>query len=284
MVRKTHQHLILVTCITSALGAIIGMVSLGTEQWVSASTEWAPGSVGVGLGTSYVNYGLFAGAYERFLGERRWYQITMTCLSDSCAMLCRDTVEGRELQLQTLLDNVFVEFDGSCPRIQRNIDGHYSPGSFIHSVRETGERTYISHAIYACTLTFLVLAIAGGVSATFLSIWNTIGNPIYTVFNVTGIMALNACAATSAALTMILWGVQYNITLIENVGVIETITKQMNTFNPALGYSYWINMGSILLYSTSLGLIVCRQLLLAKEPQATNVEMLRSDDRTIVLF
>lgn len=284
MVRKTHQHFILVTCITSALGAIIGMVSLGTEEWVSASTEWSPSSGGEGLGTSYVNYGLFGGTYEQSINERRFYQITMTCLSDSCAMLCHGTAEGRENQLQSLLDNVEITFDSSCPRIQRNIEGHYSPESFIHSVRETGERTYISHALYACTLAFLVLGVAGGVAATFLSIWNTIGNPIYSVFNVAGIMGLNVCAATSAALTMIVWGVQYNITLIANVGVLDTITKQMDTFEPALGYSYWINLGSILLYSTSLGLIVWRQVLLAKEPQATNVEMLRSDDRTIVLF
>lgn len=283
MGRKTYQNLILATCVTSALAAIIGMVSLGTEDWVSAECNIAGSSSQNGV----VNYGLFSGTYERYVVTTDFYQITITCNSEeqACAMLCGGTPESREAQLKRLIQNDdSLIFDGSCPKINRNIKLADPPESAIPHPRKTGEYTFIDYIIYASTVGFLVLSVVVGVVAVGLSVWNTIGNPIYSVFNVMGIIGLNSVAAICAMLTMILWGVQYNITLIDNVGVLDTIKGEMQTLNPALGYSFWINLGSILLYCSSIGLIICRKILLDKEPEATNIEVMRADDRTLVLF
>ncbi|XP_017779142.1 PREDICTED: uncharacterized protein LOC108564570 [Nicrophorus vespilloides] len=260
---KAKRGLIFLTCLTSALSAIVCLLSFGTQNWIEAK-----GTYGSLDGYNIITYGLFTGSFKRNVGSVSIHEIVMTCLiSDNvCAMLCKSTSEDRKWELQKLYNNDKVTFDTDCPQVFRS---NYRPIPATRILREDvgGERTFISAASFIFTAFFLIVSAVFGLAAAVLAVWNTAGNPIYTVFSIYGMQIYNIVGAVTVLLTIIVWGAEYNITIISNACILETIIGDMSTIESNLGYSYWILFVPLVLYPTSAGILYLRQYLINKEPE-----------------
>lgn len=69
---KTKRGYILAACLLSGAGAVLNLVSLGTQNWVQSKAELLV------LGSNeltYINYGLFTGVLEQNYGSRTYYEL-----------------------------------------------------------------------------------------------------------------------------------------------------------------------------------------------------------------
>lgn len=69
---KTKREYVLATCFLSGIGAILSLVSIGTQDWVTAKAELLSSPSDE---LSVVNYGLFSGVFEQNFGGRTYYKL-----------------------------------------------------------------------------------------------------------------------------------------------------------------------------------------------------------------
>ncbi|KAF5284308.1 hypothetical protein FQA39_LY04601 [Lamprigera yunnana] len=247
-------------CFVSGIALVFSIISLGTDQWVLAEGKFETND-----GPSKINYGLFSGTYKQNLGGIFYYEIYATCLGSKnvCAYLCTSTKEERKKELQALYNNVPTPF--RCPNVPRANQFQIQPE--MKNVKQDN-RTFLNFGLHLSTMIFLVISAFSGLVATVLSIWNTAGNPIITIFSIYGVFACNIIALVFSTLTLIMWGTLFAAYIIHNVGIYYTITGDLQMYgSTTLGYSYWLNIPSTCLYGTSIILLYLRQYFINQEPQ-----------------
>jgi len=259
---KTKAAYILATAFLSGIAAVLSFVSLGTEQWVVGEGKF---HFADNEPLSEIHYGLFGGTYLRKVAGPVNFEITPTCLlsENACAYLCREHKEAREDELKKVIDGNCESF--TCPYYVRRTN-YIEPLAQGNCRTPEDKREYINAGLYISTIVFLCISGIFGIIAAVLSVWNTAANPVEVYLSIYGLYIYNGIACVSCMLTLVLWGAMFGSTLVNNVGILETIQGQMDS-TANLGYSYWLNLPSFLLYFTSIGILFVRQHLISQEPE-----------------
>lgn len=99
--------------------------------------------------------------------------------------------------------------------------------------------TFVHAGLWITTLIFLVVAMAEGVLSAILSVMNVSGNPINPWLNIWGLYIWNGIAACLYIISMIMWGIQFNLYIDYNIGIMDTLTGKYVNESVMLSYSYW---------------------------------------------
>ncbi|CAH0554400.1 unnamed protein product [Brassicogethes aeneus] len=278
----TLKLYILATSLTSGLALALALLALGTDHWVDATIHFDSDTDS----DSSVNYGLFKGYENIRFGRTGTYEIYMTCLYDKnvCGMLCDADEEHRK----NVLENFYINPDYSyserenCVSIKNELQvtNFWRFRSGVYK-----DRLFINAGAQMSTLIFLVLSCVFGAMAAALAVWNTIYNPIHVWMSVTGLFVYNGLACAFTIFYVTIWGIMYAVTLCRDIVTMDTLNKQATSEGRALlGYSYWINLASMLLYALSVGLLFTRQMLISRDPAVKLEKDMETRDADIYLF
>ncbi|XP_045474102.1 clarin-3-like [Harmonia axyridis] len=279
---------VLSTCFLSGAASIISFVSLFTQGWINFDGRFS--SQGDSDNTlSTFNYGLFGGTYYQRYGSEIAVDITMTCAysHNICALLCAKNSDMRSKLLDDLYDGTLTSWNvRECPQttsltVLREKEMKVRTARLIYDSKE--ERIFLNAYAYLFTVIFLIISCLLGVFSAGISVWNTASNPIEVYFNIFGLYIYNGVAFGSLLIAVMIWGIMFCSTLADHPGFILSIMGTLLTDGVSLGWSYWINMASLLLYATSIGLLYFRSVLLSREPQL-KVEIEDNAPAGILLF
>ncbi|KAB0794844.1 hypothetical protein PPYR_11683 [Photinus pyralis] len=257
---------ILFATFTSSIGILLSIVSLCTENWIQSKGEFTIGDFS-NEQLSEIKYGLFSGTFMQNMGGTKYYTLYATCSlsTNICAYLCTGTSEGRKAELDRLYRNEQVEF--SCPAISRLLNQVHVNLRYAGIKEQT--RTFINAGLYYSTITSLGISLIFGSIATILSIWNLIKNIKLKVFGGRGIMACNFIAFLGSVAVLPLWGTAFGTTIIRNLAILYTIQGQMRTTGwTYLGFSFWLNLPSCLLFATSIFVMYLREYMSTQNPKS----------------
>ncbi|XP_018575913.1 uncharacterized protein LOC108914564 [Anoplophora glabripennis] len=282
------REFIFIVCILSAIGALLTLVSLVTEQWVVTDNAlWL--SQGL-TKPNTIKYGLFQGFYTQEEPSPLTVQLTMTCLigENVCALLCGKNDDERNELLRQLYNNDAnaVQNNDNCPTIQRSLSPWASTGGVSRAdTEESDDKKFINAGVWVSTIFFLSVSIAFGLASSALSIWNIVSNPVQVYFSIFGLYISNAIALTCTVIGMCLWGVMHIQITFHDVGIFYTLSGQMTSDKSAgLGYSYWILFVPIIFYCASIILLYVRHFLLSRDPGHKRVQREDVADPGIYLY
>lgn len=274
---------ILFATFTTSIGILLSTVSLCTENWIQSKGEFTIRDFS-NEQLSEIKYGLFSGIFMQNMGGTKYYTLYATCSlsTNICAYLCTSTSEERKAELDRLYRNEQVEF--FCPAITRLLNEVDVRLRYAGIKEQT--RTFINAGLYYCTITSLAISLIFGSIATILSIWNLVRNVKLKVFGGRGIMACNFIAFLGSMATLSLWGTIFATTIIRNLAILYTIQGQMRTTGwTYLGFSFWLNLPSCLLYATSIFVMYIREYMSIQNPQSEyKVEDDRSTRHKLIVY
>ncbi|KAB0794843.1 hypothetical protein PPYR_11682 [Photinus pyralis] len=265
---KTKPFYILAASFTSAAAAILSIISLSTENWVTAKGQF----VIINEPPSEIRYGLFTGLLIQSLGGSQRIPLYVTCLvsKNVCGYLC-DSGQDRQDDLEKMWNNEKVPFTCYLQHARSITTRKDANSSLIPKTElkaDDSEREFINAGLYISTVVFLGISAIFGLIAAALSVWNTAGNPIEVIVSIYGIYIYNAIACIASAVTLALWGALFGITILHNIGIFHTIQGDMKTYDtPMLGFSYWLNVPSCMLYGASIFILYLRDYFIRLEPE-----------------
>ncbi|KAG5864077.1 hypothetical protein JTB14_005899 [Gonioctena quinquepunctata] len=282
----SKRLLVFVSCGLSGIAALFSIISLATEEWVvTDSAMWV---AQLDDSPNTIKYGLFEGTFRQKLPTDLTLQITMTCrVGDNvCAVLCAGNSAGRYNLLKQLYNNDVnaTQDDSNCPAVRR---------VFRYKNREPSARTdqssekkkFINCGVWVSTILFLVVSLVFGLLASALSMYNIVSSPVQVYLSLLGIYVYNGIAMGCSILAMVLWGVMFIITTYHDIAIYHTLVGRMTSDKRAsLGYSYWINIISVVFYCGSLVVFYIRQFLLSKDPKHKIVEIESTAEPGIYLY
>lgn len=269
---KTKPAYILAASFTSAAAAVLSIISLSTENWVTAKGQFV-----IVADISEIRYGLFTGTLIQSLGGIQRIPLYVTCLlsKNVCGYLC-DSGHDRQNDLEKLWDNEKVTFTcymqlSKQARLSRSMATSKNANSSSIPTAELladSKREFINAGLYISTVVFLGISAIFGLIAAALSVWNTAGNPIEVIVSIYGIYIFNAIACIALAVAIALWGALFGITILHNIGIFHTIQGDMKMYDtPMLGFSYWLNIPSCMLYGASIFILYLRDYFIRLEPE-----------------
>ncbi|KAK9890708.1 hypothetical protein WA026_012057 [Henosepilachna vigintioctopunctata] len=282
------RALVLATCFLSGTASILSLISLGTTGWIYSDIKL--GSV-ESKPNSHINYGLFKGTFSQTVGVTANIDISMACSygNNICAALCSGDSDRRSAILEQLHDNGETDWRMSeCVRttsqsylMRKSTEFYFN---FLKLNAKSGELIFINAFAYLFTIIFLILSAVIGLISSGLSVWNTASNPIEIYFNIFGLYLYNGIAFGFLLISVLIWGIVYFTSLIESSASIVVLSGLGTTVNVSLGWSYWINFGSLILYATSIAVLYFRSYQISKEPTQHKIEMDGNAPAEILLF
>uniref|UniRef100_A0A8W7JGD7 Uncharacterized protein n=1 Tax=Anopheles albimanus TaxID=7167 RepID=A0A8W7JGD7_ANOAL len=280
---KTKWNLLFATFILSCASLTVLIVSLCTPYWlVSEAFE------SNAYKNSEINYGLFSGSLtQNFLPVPRYFDLTLTCLYSEyvCAYSCQDSEESRNEEVLLLLQGLRP---ADCPlrsARKRSVANHLIPRGAIQKADSHDRSEFINLGLWVSSVVFTGIACGfAGVSVIF-AIVNVLFNPVEPILSVFGLYIYNGIAAGSSALAMILWGSLFGNTLKQNIGIPDTLTKDLPyyTTNASLGVCYWLLFLPISFHIANIAILLWRGHIINREPPPTTIDVDRSD-LTIIMY
>ncbi|XP_044754729.1 uncharacterized protein LOC123313783 [Coccinella septempunctata] len=265
------RSLVLSTCFLSGAASIISFVSLFTQGWVYFDGRFSSQS---DKSITTFNYGLFGGTYYQGYGALMAADISMTCSysKNACAVLCAESSDKESELLDELYDGTLHTWNVLKCAHTRSLTELRERETKVRMALQVfyeseDDRVFINAYAYLFTMIFLIISCLIGLICAVLSVWNTAANPVEVYFNIFGLYIYNGLAFGSLLIAVIIWGVMFCSTLADHPSFILSILGQLVADSVSLGWSYWINMISLLLYASSIGLLYLRSVLLAREPQ-----------------
>ncbi|KAF4529690.1 hypothetical protein B566_EDAN010776 [Ephemera danica] len=291
----THRTFVLLIFPMCSASIAILVTCLATHNWFQATSIYSNEIDEI----NYINYGLFAGTHQKTLPgltSPKSYDLFMTCIASEgvCALSCLGTSEERKKQLQDLLNND-TDVANFCDIVSSLIG--QPRGSYYHYEMEINllanaeskafdpPGTYISYGLWVTTIVFISLSILMASVAALFAVVNTAGNPVEPILGIFGLYIWNTASAVLITITMIIWGIQFGVTLVDNAVVFETITGECSSEGRgALGYSYWLLLVSIFIHLGCIGMLQYRRFLIRTAPPAPTIRMEEDPDGAIFLY
>ncbi|KAL3269601.1 hypothetical protein HHI36_008665 [Cryptolaemus montrouzieri] len=273
---ETKRSLVLLTCFLSGAACIISFVSLFTHAWVNSTVDASNVN-------NYLNYGLFSGTFNQRIATNSSADVSMTCSysKNVCAVLCADNREARKKILDQLYNGEKTN-SISCTPTKATLK---SFNSFLgRRLKDTSQdKIFINAFAYLFTIIFLILSAILGLVSVGLSVWNTASNPVEVYFSIFGLYIYNGIAFCSLLISFLIWGIMFFTSLVKGPAFLYVLDGRMEPESVELGWSYWINIGSLLLYASSIGTLYLRSYLISKEPQI-KIEIEDNTPAGILLF
>ncbi|XP_059469192.1 clarin-3-like [Neocloeon triangulifer] len=294
----THRTFVLLTFPISCISIALLATALASPNWIQARALYEEPTYDL----SDINYGLFTGTLtRRILLTPKSFSLHMTCLVDLniCALSCLGTEEERQEEVRLLYDTQGDVNATECAPVVLSqgpeyiTDGQLRKDQFEIKplpqndklVRFDRDPVFINMGLWASTIAFIALALLMATVGAIFSVLNTAGNPVEPILGIMGLFIWNAIAAVAIDITLILWGIQYGITLVTNVALTETIIGLTSTNGlAALGFSFWILIGADVAHVVNIGLLLYRRHLIRTEPPAPTVELKDDSDGAIFLY
>ncbi|XP_049777629.1 uncharacterized protein LOC126175118 [Schistocerca cancellata] len=258
------------------------VAAFSTGAWLTA--ELLPPDAQFGL-QGDINYGLYTGSFRRRAqgdlgGTTAQSTIYITCVveQNACAWSCKETEEERQEEILWLLANRSL-ISSWCPTITERSRTIRAAEAYLPRLEEddstntttsspsTSDFPFINMGLWVSTQLFLSISLLLSAASAVLGLINTTANPTLPALAVSGLFYWNAGAAVADLLILILWGVQYAVTLAENVAFAQVIAGQyLSDGHAALGYSYWLVLVAMFINISSIAVLGFREYLLRIEP------------------
>lgn len=265
----THRLFLIANLSLACISVALLVTSLATSMWIQATLTDPDGT----FKDSELNYGLFVGHVSGRRSSQVEMDLSVSCLwsENACLMSCQTEDSAREQELEDLVTGA-AQFQ--CPLISSSVNSTSSP-----------DKRFINAGMWVSCLLFLAIALLAALLTALFSVINTTTNPVEPIAGVFGLYVWNSIAVCSTAVVMILWGVQFAITLSDNVAYSETITGIFKSEGQAcLSWSYWVLIGVLFLHIGNLLLLWVRQHLLDREPPPDKIEEDQNADGNIFLY
>uniref|UniRef100_A0A1L8D9R0 Putative conserved plasma membrane protein n=1 Tax=Nyssomyia neivai TaxID=330878 RepID=A0A1L8D9R0_9DIPT len=279
---KTRWIFLFATFVISCGSLIMLIVSTTTTEWVKGR---AVSTVDGTTASLSAHYGLFIGSQDLYiLNIVSHYDLAMTCSfgDNICGMSCQRTPEARIDEITKIF---YGQTSSECPISS----ARSNKGELELSTRQQdapSNEQFINAGLWLSTVVFLGATILFAFLCTVQSLVNILSSPVWSIFSVYGLYIWNGLAIGFAVLTLILCGSLFAVSIRYNIAVRHTLTVNSILSSDglaALGFSYWILFGPIVLHSINVGLLLWRKWLMEREPPPVAINVNRNDF-TILLY
>lgn len=199
--------------------------------------------------------------------------------ANKCMFSCQQTNEKRDEDLRDILNN----------KSPKDCAGTSAKSSnFRLSKRDNNSFTnvFINGGLILSVYIMMSFSLVFAIISAIFSLTNIWFSSTYEIANVKGLYYWNGLVIFFTTLTMILYGILFNTSIVDNIAVAGTLTETPSYSSQglaSLGYSYWILFLPIILHSLNIVLVKYRfvQLHRSKPNQVLSVDKV---DSTILVY